>query len=212
MNGYKIMEKGRRGRPSAEDTLARQRHLLGVARGIFIARGYRGTTMEEVASAAGVTKKTLYAWHQDKERLFHQCVIYGALRFPNLRPDSADDVRTALVDYALALHVELAREDSSGLGMLFMREGQEFPELAKLVQRPHHDYLLMPLAQFLTKHGMEEEGRTERAALFINMALSPLHNKMMLGMDLPSDDAMRRHAEICVDLFSALAEKENRTV
>jgi TetR/AcrR family transcriptional regulator, mexJK operon transcriptional repressor len=206
MTDIKIMKMGRRGRPTAQDTIARQGQLLSVARRIFVERGYHSTTMEDVAAAAGITKKTLYAWHRDKETLFHQCVIHGAQRFPNLRPDGEGDVRNALVDYAVALHDELAREDSSGLGMLFMREGSEFPELAKFLQRPHQDYLIAPLASFLRKHGMEEEGRTERTALFINMALSPLHNKMMMGMQLPSPEGIRYHAEICADLFCGQAK------
>lgn len=206
MDDDKIMIKGRRGRPSAEDTLARQSHLLSVARRIFVERGYRGATMEEVAAAAGITKKTLYAWHQDKETLFHQCVVHGAQRFPNLQIDGERGAREALVEFAVALHDELAREDSTGLGMLFMREGNEFPELGKFLQRPHQEYLIAPLSAFLRRHGMEEEGRIERTALFINMALSPLHNKMMLGMALPSPEGVRFHAEICADLFCGQAK------
>jgi AcrR family transcriptional regulator len=205
MNGENAIKSGRRGRPSAEDTRARQSQLLSVARRIFVERGYRGTTMEDVAAAAGITKKTLYAWHQDKETLFHQCIVHGALRFPNLQPDGDRNVREALSEFAIALHEELAREESTGLGMLFMREGGDFPELATYLQRPHHDYLLAPLAAFLRQHGLEEEDRTEKAALFINMALSPLHNKMMLGMDLPTPEGLRYHAEICADLFCGKA-------
>jgi TetR/AcrR family transcriptional repressor of mexJK operon len=206
MTGDNVSIQARRGRPSAQDTKERQAHLLSVARGIFIQRGYRGTTMDEVAIAAGVTKKTLYAWHQDKEALFHQCVIFGAQRFPDLQPHSDGDVRTALRDYAIALHQELAHEESYALGILLMREGPEFPELAKLAQRPHHDFLLRPLAKFLTEHGMEAEGQNQRAALFINMALSPLHNFMMLGLPLPSDDGVRAHGEMCAGLFCAEVE------
>jgi AcrR family transcriptional regulator len=77
-----VIEAPRRGRPSPESTRQRMAHLLEVARDIFVRRGYRATTMDEVATAAGVTKRTLYAWHRDKEALFRACIVAGAERFP----------------------------------------------------------------------------------------------------------------------------------
>lgn len=193
----------RRGRPPAETTRARQVHLLDVARGIFVRRGYRATTMDEVAAAAGLTKRTLYAWHRDKEALFRACVMIGAERFPQLAPDgdSTGDLRGALERFVIALHHELTREDSFGMGALFQREAQEFPELAASIQRGHLDHLIAPLAAFLRRHGLEEDGSTERTMLFVAMALSPLHNTMLVGLPLPDDAGVKAHAARCVGIF-----------
>jgi TetR/AcrR family transcriptional repressor of mexJK operon len=177
--------------------------LLSVAREIFIERGYRAATMELVAAAAGITKKTIYAWHEDKEALFRQCVAYGAQRFPLLRPNPNATIKSALVQYIQALHTELASKDSVGLGMLAMREGADFPELLIHFRRTYDEHLLHPLAHFLTRYGLEEAGRTERAALFINMALTPLHNYMMLGTYLPTDEEIQEHANLCAVIFCA---------
>lgn len=198
-----LTTSGRRGRPSAEDSKARQAQLLTTARQIFIRRGYRSTTMEDIAAAAGITKRTLYAWHKDKESLFRECILFGARRFPPLSPDGSADVRTALVDYAIALHNELAKEDSSGLGLLFLREGQDFPELSAYMQQPHYKFLIEPLAEFFECHRLANNQSIARAELFVNMALSPLHNGMMLGKALPDEAEMRRHAELCADLICA---------
>lgn len=197
-----LAENGRRGRPSAETTRKRMAHLLSVARDIFIRRGYRATTMAEVAAAAGVTKRTLYAWHDDKESLFRACVLEGAQRFPNLEPQTRVDLKTALEDYVVALHKELSRESSYGFGLLFMREGAEFPSLADYVQQPHSEYLIKPLAAFLRLHGLEEADSTDRTALFVNMALSPLHNSMMLGVPLPDEEQIKAHGRLCVAIFT----------
>lgn len=198
MNGA---EAARRGRPSAETTRLRMAHLLDVARGIFVRQGYRATTMDEVAAAAGVTKRTLYAWHQDKEGLFRACVIVGAERFPRLEPDSASDLRAALESYVAELHAELTREDSYGMGMLFLREAAEFPELAASIQRGHLGFMIGPLAAFFRRHGLEEDGSVERTMLFVAMALSPLHNAMLVGMALPDAAQVRDHARRCVTIF-----------
>lgn len=194
-------ESRRRGRPSAETTQRRMAHLLEVARGIFVRRGYRATTMDEVAAAAGVTKRTLYAWHRDKEALFRACVMVGAERFPRLTPDGADDLASALERYVVELHHELTREDSYGMGALFLREAADFPELAGSVQRGHFDYLVEPLAVFLRPHGLEEPESAERTLLFVAMALSPLHNAMLVGMALPAPDGVEAHARRVVGIF-----------
>ena len=199
-----VSAAGRRGRPSAESTRQRQAHLLEVAREIFVRRGYRATTMDEVANAAGVTKRTLYAWHRDKEALFRACVLLGAERFPRLVPEgpAADGgLRPVLERFVLELHQELTREDSYGMGALFQREAAEFPELAQSIQRGHIDYLVAPLAQFLRRHGLEEAGSTERTMLFVAMALSPLHNTMLVGLPLPDAKGARDHARRCVGIF-----------
>lgn len=195
----------RRGRPSADSTRLRQARLLEVARGIFVRRGYRGTTMDEVAAAAGVTKRTLYAWHRDKEALFRACVLIGAERFPRLSPDLLDPggLRAVLERYVIDLHTELTREDSLGMGVLFQREAAEFPELSASIQRGHLDYMIAPLATFLRRHGLEEDGSTERTMLFVAMALSPLHNTMLVGLPLPDAAGLAAHASRCVAIFLA---------
>lgn len=193
----------RRGRPPAEATRRRQAHLLEVARGIFVRQGYRATTMDEVAAAAGVTKRTLYAWHRDKEALFRACVLLGAERFPRLAPErlEGEGLRAVLERYVLDLHDELTREDSYGMGALFQREAAEFPELAASIQRGHLDYLVAPLAAFLRHHGLEDEGSVERTMLFVAMALSPLHNAMLTGLPLPDAAGARAHARLCVAIM-----------
>ena len=197
------VETARRGRPSAETTRLRQETLLEVARAIFVRRGYRATTMDEVAAAAGVTKRTLYAWHRDKEALFRACVMVGAERFPKLAPErqEGEGLRAVLERYVAELHLELSREDSYGMGALFMREAGDFPELAQSIQRGHMDYRVGPLAEFLRSHGLEEQGRVDRTLLFVAMALSPLHNAMLVGMPLPDPAHARDHARLCVEIF-----------
>ena len=192
----------RRGRPSAAAADARRDELLDIARSIFARRGYRATTMDDVAAAAGITKRTLYAWHADKQALFRACVIAGAERFPRLAPAGSGDLAGALETYAIALHRELARADSYGIGALFLREAVDFPELAEAFQRGYHDYLVEPLAAFLRSYGCEQAGSTDQATLFLALALAPLHNALLLGAALPDEAEAQRHARRCVTLFT----------
>jgi len=192
---------GTRGRPSPEMTRLRQARLLEIARCTFVRRGYHATTMADVAAAAGVTKRTLYAWHADKEALFRACVEAGAARFPRLEPNADERPEIVLERYVIELHEELSREESYGIGLLFMREAAEFPELGGSVRRGYLDYLIEPLALYLRRHHLEEDETQERAMLFVAMALSPLHNKMLMGMPLPDAHDVRKHARRCVEIM-----------
>ena len=51
------------------DPEKRGRILLG-ARSVFNARGFDAASMSEIATAAGVSKGTLYVYFEDKEHLF----------------------------------------------------------------------------------------------------------------------------------------------
>src|ERR1044072_3301943 len=48
--------------------------VVEAARTLFLRKGYASTTMEEIASVAGLTKRTLYNNYPDKETLFRQIV------------------------------------------------------------------------------------------------------------------------------------------
>lgn len=52
----------------------RERQILGVAHGMFAARGFAAVTMDEVAAQVGVTKALLYAYWGNKERLYLACL------------------------------------------------------------------------------------------------------------------------------------------
>ena len=49
---------------------ARREQLLDVALGVFAQSGYHGTSMNDVADAAGVTKPVLYQHFESKRELF----------------------------------------------------------------------------------------------------------------------------------------------
>jgi AcrR family transcriptional regulator len=49
---------------------ARAERLTGIAEGLFLSRGFRGVTMEDIAAAAGQSKVTLYGYFRDKDAVF----------------------------------------------------------------------------------------------------------------------------------------------
>jgi AcrR family transcriptional regulator len=56
-----------RGRPPSEE---KRRDILAAATRLFTEQGYDGTSVDDIAEAAGVSKQTVYSHFGNKERLF----------------------------------------------------------------------------------------------------------------------------------------------
>ena len=53
-------------------------HIVGVARRIFTRKGFRKATMEEIASASGMGKSSIYYYFKSKEDIFRAVVEFEA--------------------------------------------------------------------------------------------------------------------------------------
>ena len=74
-----------RGRP--KDSVKREA-ILSAARELFMANGFVGTSMDNLAAAAGVSKATLYSHFSDKDALY-SAIIEGKVKDYRLQDFSA---------------------------------------------------------------------------------------------------------------------------
>src|SRR5437763_3587360 len=59
---------------SAPRSARKRQAILDAATTVFLKKGYLGTSMDEIAALAGVSKQTVYKHFADKERLFSEVV------------------------------------------------------------------------------------------------------------------------------------------
>ena len=133
---------GRRvARPRAEDPrVVRSRAaLVDAARTLFLRKGYAGTTMEEIAALAGLTKRTVYNNYADKNALFTQIVadviVYAEEFARGLRAEfnvgiTAANLRATLDDVGRRLALGIMRPEVVALRRLLIGEARGFPALA----------------------------------------------------------------------------------
>lgn len=197
----------RKGRPSAGESIRKLENLLEVARQQFSRHGYRAVTMRGVAEAADVSTRTLYNRYADKLALFRACIDAGAAAFPAPQMDLAAKPRDTLYRFAVDIVRQLSTETSMSLGILVFREGQDFPELLQAAEANQDAYLVQPLADYLRRHGLEQEGSSDRAKLFIAMAISEFQRRTTFGRPLQSRQELEDHARLATALFLGGARK-----
>jgi len=175
--------------------------VLQAARQQFVQNGYRATTMEAIASMAGVSKRTLYFWHADKAALFLACTLEGSRQLPQPEPDPSKDIAQGLEEYAVRLVARLSDAENYGMAQLLAREGLDFPELAAAVRRGHDDYLVKPLADFLKLHGLENGLAQNGALLFVAMVLAEIDRAILLAQPIPTPREVSEHAAFVTKIF-----------
>lgn len=60
--------------PRLPEGQLREEQLLAIATELFARKGYDGTSLRDIAEAAGITKAALYYWFPEKEQLFERVV------------------------------------------------------------------------------------------------------------------------------------------
>jgi AcrR family transcriptional regulator len=66
--------RGRGGRPTKDEIRQRGARVLAVAADLFIQKGFSATTIDEIAKAANVAKRTLYKQYPNKGEIFRAVV------------------------------------------------------------------------------------------------------------------------------------------
>lgn len=198
-----------RGRPPTRPD-AETRHLIAeTARREFLARGYAGTCMDDVAKGAGVSKKTLYRLVPAKADLFKASVTDRIARFL----DAADEEAIAALDVDAALERYLTEfgdltlsSDTIALLRLAIAESDRFPELAASF---YADAVLATqgvLARYLARQcelGVLELDDPAAAAGMLRgmMMMEPQRAAMLAGVELPTPAQIRDRARQCIRLF-----------
>jgi TetR/AcrR family transcriptional repressor of mexJK operon len=123
-----------------EATLTRsdlkRRSIVDAATRLFLELGYQGTSMDEIAAAAEVSKQTVYKHFHDKDQLFGDIVLGITERADEIaralqdRFDQISDLEPDLIAIAIAYATGVVSPDVIRLRRLVIGEADHFPDLA----------------------------------------------------------------------------------
>jgi AcrR family transcriptional regulator len=190
----------KRGRPTAEERQAREAEILAAALGVFLRFGFGGTTVDRLAAAASVTKRTVYAYFGDKAGLFAAMITDLAA---DVSLDAATDQSTLQTLAARIVH-RLHSDELVGLHRLVIAESGRFPELAAILHSQGDARHISRLAQRITtEYGKARAGLAE--PLF-SLLLGEAHRRRLLGLTPPpTQQQAADHASACLDVLGLAA-------
>jgi len=186
----------KRGRPTAAERRQREGEILDAALGVFLKTGYGSSTVDELAAAAQVTKRTLYAYYGDKAEVFAAMVRHLAAA---VSLDAARDHDT-LETLAARIVVRVHSDELVGLHQLVIAESTRFPELAQVL---HANGDARHVAR-LAEHIRAERGpaREPLAEPLFSLLLGEKHRRRLLGIDPPPTPAQAAtHADAALALL-----------
>lgn len=200
--------KPKRGRPTQSQVAAIDKEILSVACAEFLGNGYVNTSMDAVASLAGISKGTLYARYRSKDELFDAIVVdrLAAWRSDPGDPsiDSDEGVSGLLYRTGMAFLRKLREPEVSAFHRLIMAEAPRFPELARQFYEVGMHGAVNRLAQTL-----ETDGEAKGAALQSGRSLALAFITALIGWyDSESmrhqlnDDDCGTHVSRLVSIFT----------
>ncbi|WP_442109289.1 TetR/AcrR family transcriptional regulator [Pseudomonas sp. NUPR-001] len=121
--------------PGRPKDLAKRQAILEAAKQLFLTLGYANTSMDAVATAAGVSKLTVYSHFTDKETLFSSAIYATCTaQLPELIFDLPDGVplEHVLLNIGCGFQALISSDQSVQLTRLIMTLGAQDPKLSQI--------------------------------------------------------------------------------
>lgn len=183
----------KRGRPTETERAHRLDDILDAAVRLFVDEGFEPVTLDRIAAAAHVTKRTIYTYLGDRTEVFLAAVERLGER--TLREaESADGLEQLAPKIVHTLH----SDDAVGLHRLVIAESRRFPELAeRFYEEGPRRYIAAIEARLPPDDGGADHGRAE--ALFALLLGEP-HRQRLLGLrPAPDAAASAAHARAALE-------------
>ncbi|CAM5776514.1 transcriptional regulator [Labrys miyagiensis] len=189
---------------------AKSRQILDGARKVFLAQGFEGASMNDIAREAGVSKGTLYVYFESKERLFSVIIdeeraahVEGIFNFDY----STADVEAVLLHIAIEISTFITQPRIVSAMRAVVGIAERMPELGEHFYERGPCYSRNKLAEYLDTRvaaGQLDVPDTQLAAAqFLEMSHAPLIKPMLFRAtkQSPSAERIREVAASAVRVF-----------
>lgn len=194
------------GRPK---DLEKRHRILDAAKTLFLQHGYHGSSMNQIAQTAGVTKLTVYNHFQDKANLFSCAIEETCESIILASPNSL----TATSDFKVALYESCALSmnivnlpEAIKLDLLLMElAAQKSPLTTQFYQASHSklDQVWNAFFQQAQDFGfIQQDHPSTQTDLMVSLLFGTRHQRVQLGL-IPIPSAAEQHhiIESAIELF-----------
>jgi TetR/AcrR family transcriptional repressor of mexJK operon len=157
--------------------------ILNTARDLFLVQGFEGTSIDQIAEAARVSRQTIYNNFEGKEALFK--ALAGALA------DHVVEPLTTLAERALSLMV---LPSTLALHRLVVTEAPKFPSVARQIYQSGAERAAHALASYLALQSdrgiLAVQDADLAAEHFFGMLAGHRQYRALLGVEEPGDPSV----------------------
>ena len=185
-------ERQPRAVPDSPRYPAKRAAIARAALDLFVRDGYERTSVDAIAAAAGVSKRTVYSHYADKERLFlavvedtYAVLMSQAADIADQELDRPGDARQKLTAFISSVAQVIAGSDErAALIRLVITEAPRFPELVAQWQgrRSISALLTRLLASLPPDSGLAIDDPAEAADYLSALTFGQLNNRTLLGL------------------------------
>ncbi len=187
---------------------AKRRQIMEGARAAFLAAGFDGASMNDIARSAGVSKGTLYAYFQSKDELFEAIIraefTQAAERMCAFRREG--DVRAMLTDFGVRLISRMTEPGVLALARVVIAAVEKFPKIGVAFYQSGPLFGASRLAGeliALERAGALRVPDPERAAWqFLDLCQSYVYKRVLFGVvDRVTREEIEAAVDAAVDVF-----------
>lgn len=182
--------------------------LIEAAEAVFLQKGYHNTTMNDVAKAAGISKKTVYELVDSKADLFLSILAHHQAQLTFPVPEPGWSVADTLTVNLLCIARFLLAPSQIALIRLVMAEFTHSPDFARVYLRSRlaksKSKLEDALIGIAREQGVPTAEAKEGSAMLFGMALGEFHIGTLIGFRAPpTRQALETRVRRAVDVFLA---------
>lgn len=198
----------RNGRHLAADDKDALAIVFANARKEFVARGYAGTNLDEVACRSGVSIRSVNRLFPTKVDLLRGVIANRLDRFLEEMADAINerDLVTSLTHILAQCAALLLEREAVALNRVVIAEGKAFPEIADAYYEEGVQRVPIALAAWLTWHcdrgALRVDDPNATASMLVGMMTSELQRKAILGRPPVLTTAqLQARARACAVMF-----------
>ena len=195
--------------PGRPKDLAKRQAILDAAKSLFLSMGYANTSMDAVATEAGVSKLTVYSHFNDKETLFSAAVMAKCEeQVPSLFYEWPDGVpiENVLLNIARGFNQLINSDESLNLHRLIMALGSQDPKLSTIFYEAGPQRMLSGMERLLSKvnqsGALSIDKPRNAAEHFFCLIKGAANFRLLSGCGpAPEPEAAEAHVQEVVGLF-----------
>lgn len=174
---------------------------------LFTEKGYEGTSVDDIAQRAGVSKQTVYSHYSNKETLF-ALAVEAKCRESGVGPDEIDPnipPRTLLLDMGRRLMRLLTSPEAVRVHCVCTASADTYPELGRLFFEHGPLQTVKVFAEYLQaqneRNRLEIEDSNRAAWQFISMLKGEAQMRAHFNLKRQSEEELDAYIKSCVEVF-----------